>query len=143
LFASPRTFERMIFPYFKEMVDFFHGYNLPVVLHSCGSVAQALPMIVATGFDALNPIERKARGNDPYLFAEKYADRLAFIGGLDVRVLETNDRDIVRKEVATYIDGMKERGARLVFGSDHSIPPTIDYDTYRYALEVYREHMLY
>ena len=143
LFASPHTYEEMVFPYFKEMVDFFHGYDLPVVLHSCGSVAQALPLIVATGFDALNPIERKARHNDPYLFAEKYGDKLAFIGGVDVRVFETNDKDTIRKEIAAYIDGMKARGARLVFASDHSIPPTVNYDTYRYALDVYREHMLY
>ena len=143
LFASPRTFETMIFPYFREMIEFFHGYNLPVVLHSCGSVAQALPLITSVGFDALNPMERKSRHNDPFLFAEKYGDKLAFVGGLDVRVLETNDKDTVRREVAAYIDGMKSRGARLVFASDHSVPPTVNYDTYRYALDVYREHMYY
>ena len=143
LFASPRTFEALVFPYFKELIDFFHGYNLPVVLHSCGSVAQILPQVVQVGFDALNPMERKARNNDPYLFAEKYGSQLAFVGGLDVRVLETNDRDTVRREVATFIDGMKARGARLVFASDHSVPPTVSYDTYRYALDVYREHMYY
>jgi uroporphyrinogen decarboxylase len=143
LFASPRTFQQMVFPYFKELIDFFHGFGLPVILHSCGSVAQILPLVVEVGFDALNPMERKARHNDPYLFAEKYGEKLAFFGGLDVRVLETNDRDTVRKEVAAYIDGMKARGARLVFGSDHSVPPTVSYDTYCCALDVYREHMLY
>lgn len=143
LFASPQTYGRMIFPYFKEMVDFFHGYNLPVVLHSCGSVGQALPQIIEIGFDALNPIERKARFNDPFAFAEKYGDRLAFIGGMDIRVLETNEKDIIRREVAAYIDGMKSRGARLVFASDHSVPPTVSYDSYRFALDVYREHMWY
>ena len=38
---------------------------------------------------------------------------------------------------------MKARGARLVFASDHSISPNTHYDSYRYALEVYREHMWY
>jgi hypothetical protein len=38
---------------------------------------------------------------------------------------------------------MKARGARLVFASDHSIPPTVEYDTYKYVLEVYRERMMY
>jgi hypothetical protein len=45
--------------------------------------------------------------------------------------------------MVAYIEGMKARGARLVFASDHSIPPTVHYDTYRYALEVYREHRMY
>jgi uroporphyrinogen decarboxylase len=143
LFASPKVFSELIFPYFKELVSFFHGYDLPVVLHSCGSVAQALPLIVDAGFDALNPMERKARNNDPFVFAEQHGDRLAFVGGLDARVFESNDRDIIRREVAHYIDGMKERGARLVFASDHSISPNTRYDSYCYALEVYREHMLY
>jgi uroporphyrinogen decarboxylase len=143
LFASPKVLSELIFPYYKEMVDFFHAYGLPVVLHTCGSTAQALPLIVEAGFDALNPMERKAKDNDPFVFAEKYGDRLAFIGGLDARVFESNDRDIIRREVAAYIEGMKARGARLVFCSDHSISTNTRYESYCYALEVYREHMLY
>ncbi|MBI3991023.1 MAG: hypothetical protein HY350_02630 [Candidatus Omnitrophica bacterium] len=143
LFASPKVFREMIFPYYKEVVDFLHSYKLPVILHSCGSVAEAVPMIVETGFDALNPMERKADGNDPFLFAEKYGGKIAFIGGLDVRVFETNDKNVIRKEITNYIDGMKARGARLVFASDHSVPPTVSYSTYKYIVEVYRERMMY
>jgi uroporphyrinogen decarboxylase len=143
LFASPRVFRELIFPYYGELVDFFHSYDLPVVLHTCGSTAQALPLIVEAGFDALNPMERKAKDNDPFVFAERYGDRLAFVGGLDARVFETNDRAIIRREVARYIEGMKERGARLVFASDHSISTNTRYDSYCYALDVYRAHMTY
>lgn len=143
LFASPKVLGELIFPYFKEMVDFFHSYDLPVVLHSCGSTAKALPLIVDAGFDALNPMERKAIGNEPFEFAEKYGDKLAFVGGFDIRIWETNDRALVGREVRNYINGMKDRGARLVFASDHSIPPTVHYDTYQYALDVYRECMYY
>ena len=143
LFASPKVLGELIFPYFAELVAFFHGYDLPVVLHTCGSVAQALPLIVEAGFDALNPMERKAKDNEPFVFAEKYGDRLAFVGGLDARVFESNDRALIRQEVGAYIDGMKARGARLVFASDHSISPLTRYDSYRFALDVYREHMMY
>ena len=132
LFASPKVLGELIFPYFAELVDFLHGYDLPVVLHTCGSIHQALPMIVDAGFDALNPMERKAEGNDPYAFAEQYGDKLAFIGGLDARVFETNDREIIRREVAAYMEGMKARGAGLVFASDHSISTLVRYDTYQY-----------
>jgi uroporphyrinogen decarboxylase len=143
LFASPNVLSTLIFPYYKELVDFFHTYKLPVVLHSCGSTAQALPLIVEAGFDALNPMERKAKDNDPFVFAEKYGDKLAFIGGLDTRVFETNDREIIRREITAYIEGMKARSARLVFASDHSISTNTRYDSYLYALEIYREHMMY
>ncbi len=143
LFASPGVLGDLIFPYYRELIDFFHSYDLPVVLHTCGSTAKALPLIVEVGFDALNPMERKADGNDPFLFAEQYGDRLAFVGGLDARVFETNDKEIIRREVAAFIDGMKARGARLVFCSDHSVSPNTTYASYCYALEVYREHMWY
>lgn len=143
LFASPAVLEALIFPYYAELVDFFHSYDLPVVLHTCGSTAQALPLIVDAGFDALNPMERKAKDNDPFVFAERYGDRLAFIGGLDARVFESNDRDIIRREVTHYISGMKDRGARLIFASDHSISPNTSYESYCYALDVYRECAAY
>lgn len=142
LFASPAMLAELIFPYYTELVDFFHTYDLPVVFHTCGSTAQALPLIVQAGFDALNPMERKAKDNDPFAFAERYGDQLAFVGGCDARIFETNDYDIIRREVSAYMEGMKVRGARLIFASDHSLSTNIKYQSYLYALGVYREHML-
>ena len=142
LFCSPKTLEDVIFPYFAEMVDFFHSYGLPVILHSCGRTTEALDLIVGAGFDALNPMEVKA-GNDIFAFAEKYGDKLAFVGGLDARVLESGDRGAIRREVARFIDGLKARGARFLFASDHSLSTNVSYSDYRYALGVYREHMAY
>ncbi len=143
LLASPKVLAELMFPYYKELVEFFHTYDLPVVLHTCGSAAEALPLIIEAGFDALHPIERKAKDNDPFVFAEKCGDDLAFVGGMDVRVLETNDKETIRREVAAYIEGMKSRGARLIFASDHSISTRVSYQSYLYAVQVYREHMLY
>jgi uroporphyrinogen decarboxylase len=139
LFASPSVLADLVFPYYAELVEFFHGHGLPVILHTCGSVKEAVPMIVDAGFDALNPMERKADGNDPFAFAEQYGDNLAFVGGFDARIFETNDKPLIRREMEQYINGMRERGARLVFGSDHSLSPRIEYGTYCYAVDVYRE----
>ena len=142
LFCSPDTLEALIFPYYAELVDFFHGYDLPVVLHSCGGVTEALPQVVKAGFDGLNPMEVKA-GCDLLKFADLYGESLTFFGGLDVRVFESGDRKFIRSEVKRIIEGMKTRGARYVFGSDHSITTNVDYDDFRYALEVYNEHRNY
>jgi len=142
LFMSPHVLEELFFPYYAELVEFFHSYDLPVVLHTCGYTEEALPMIIEAGFDALNPMEVKA-GNDPLRYAERYGDRLALVGGLDARVLESGDRELIRRSVAGLIDGMKGRGARYVFCSDHSLSTNVAYDDYRYALDVYREHMMY
>lgn len=141
LFCSPQHLEELIFPFFKEMVDFFHGYGLPVILHSCGFQEPALPLIVQAGFDGLNPMEVKA-GNDIFKFAEQYGDKLMFVGGLDARILESRDRTTIRKGVRDFIRGMKARNARFVYASDHSISTNVDYQDYLYSLEVYREEKM-
>jgi len=142
LFCNPKVLEELIFPYYRELVDFFHSYDLPVVFHTCGFTEPALDLIVQAGFDALNPMEAKA-GNDALRIAKAYGDRLAFVGGLDARILESGDRDIIRCGVTDLIEGMKRLGASYVFGSDHSISTLVTYDSFRFALEVYREHMAY
>jgi uroporphyrinogen decarboxylase len=141
-FCSPKCYRELIFPYFAEMVGFFHSHDVPVVLHTCGFTEPIIDLVVEAGFDGLNPMEVKA-GNDPLRIAEKYADKLCFIGGLDARVLESHDRDLIRAKVGELIDGMKARGASYVYASDHSLSTNIDYQDFQFALEVYREHMWY
>lgn len=87
-----------IHDYHRELVDFFHGYDLPVLLHACGGVTEALPLIVEAGFDALNPMQ-VAAGCDVVRYAEEYGEQLAFIGGLDKMVYESGDRDLMKREV--------------------------------------------
>ena len=142
LFCSPKVLEELIFPYYAEMVDFFHSHGMPVLLHTCGGIKEALPLVVAAGFDGLNPMEAKA-GCDALEFAREYADRLVFVGGLDARVLESGDRDLIRERTVELVEGMKSLGARYVFGSDHSLSTNVAYDDFRYAIDVYREHMWY
>jgi len=142
LFASPKVLGDLIFPYYKEVVDFFHGYGLPVVFHTCGYTMDALPLIIEAGFDGLNPME-VAAGNDTFALAEQYGDQLVFVGGFDKRIIESHDMPLIRRETADFVEGMKARGARCLFGSDHSISTNTDYDDFRTMVEVYREHMMY
>lgn len=142
LFCSPATLRELFLPYIREFVDFCHSYGLTVTLHSDGDIREAIPLIIEAGIDAINPLEAKA--NCPALeLAGKYAGRLAFKGGLDVRILESGDHALIKKEVAALVDGMKKRGARYIFGSDHSVSPKVSYDSFRCAVETYRAHMFY
>jgi uroporphyrinogen decarboxylase len=141
-FCSPEQYARLIFPFYREMTDFYHSYNLPVVLHTCGFAESLLDLIVEAGFDALHPMEIKA-GNDPLRIAAKYKDKLALVGGLDARILESHDAGLIRAKTAELIDGMKAIGARYIFASDHSISTNVHYKDFQIALETYRQHMAY
>jgi uroporphyrinogen decarboxylase len=141
LLCSPRLLEELFLPYFAELVDFFHSHALPVTIHSDGNITEALPILVEAGFDAVNPMEVKA-GCDALEMAREYGDRLALKGGLDVRVLESGDRALIRNDVTRLVEGMKALGAGYIFGSDHSVSVNVAYRDYEYGLGVYREHML-
>jgi uroporphyrinogen decarboxylase len=138
LFASPKTLRELIFPYYKEYVDFLHGHGLPVILHSCGGVTEAVPDLVDIGFDCLQPMEAKAKVNVIDL-AKRFGRRIAFMGNIDVTILNTNDRARVKEHVLHVLNTVYDLGADYVFHSDHSIPPDVHYDTYRYAVDLYRE----
>jgi uroporphyrinogen decarboxylase len=142
LFCSPEVYRELVFPYFKELVGFFHDYDLPVILHTCGLTEPIIDQIVDAGFDGLNPMEVKA-GNDSLRIADEYADKLTFVGGLNAVTLESHDRDLIREAVVRLVEGMKKRKARYVFGSDHSLSTNIDLEDFTFAVEVYREHMRY
>jgi len=142
LFVAPEVYRDTLFLYYAELVAFFHRYDVPVVLHTCGYTEPAMDLIVKAGFDGVNPMEVKA-GNNIFKMAEKYGDKVSFWGGLDARILESGDRAVIRRGVTDFINGLKKRGARLVFASDHSLSTNINYDDYRYALEVYHEHKAY
>lgn len=133
-FCSPDTLRELFFPFYKEIADFFHSYDLPVVFHCCGNMEKVLPIIVDAGYDALNPMEHKA-GCDPLKFARMYKDKLAFIGGLDATILEKGNREEILAESKRLIDGMKALGAAYIFGSDHSVSPIITYDNFKAAID--------
>lgn len=142
LFCSPAILRELFVPFYKEMVDFIHSYQIPVILHSCGNVEQALPLITECGFDALNPMEVKA-GCDVVRFAENFGDKLSFVGGFDVRILENGDKAEIKKEVIRICDAMRKLKVGYVFGTDHSITPNVKYESYEYALEVFKDNMYY
>jgi hypothetical protein len=50
---------------------------------------------------------------------------------------------LIRKETIAFVEGLKSRGARYVFGSDHSISTGVKLADLEYAHAVFRDHMMY
>jgi uroporphyrinogen decarboxylase len=142
LFCSPAMYRELFFPYHKALVDYFHGRGMPVIFHSCGNVTAAVPLLVEAGIDCLQPMEVKA-GVDVLDLARRFGDRLAFMGNLDVRILETGDRAAIEAEVAGKMDALKALGAAYVCHTDHSVTPNVSFEAYQFAVEVYRAHAEY
>lgn len=132
-FMSPGMYRANLLPAHKHTIGFAKSLGLPVVLHSCGYVEPLLPGLVEAGIDCLQVIEVKAGMDLLKLYAD-WGDRLSFMGGIDVRVLYTNDLEQVDAELLAKIPVVKGHNG-YVLHSDHSIPNTVDYTTYRHFVD--------
>lgn len=141
-FMSPRTYEEVLMPHHKALMDFIHDNGLPVIWHSCGDVRKLVPGLIRAGINCLQPMEVKA-GNDVMEFVRLYGDRIAFMGNMNVMRFRTNDRDVVREEIVPKLRALHKARVPYVFHSDHSIPPDVRFETYKFALELYRGNAAY
>jgi uroporphyrinogen decarboxylase len=136
-FMSFDMYKDIIMPGHKRTISYNKSKNLPVIMHSCGFVEPLLPGMIEAGIDCLQVIEIKA-GMDPIRIQKNYGDKLSLMGGIDVRTLYSNDNKIIDKELEDkVIPLMKNNGYAL--HSDHSIPGTVDYESYCHFLEKGRE----
>jgi uroporphyrinogen decarboxylase len=131
-FMSPDMYRRILKPAHAYTFEYAKAHGMPVILHSCGFVEPLLPDIIDAGISCLQVIEVKA-GMDLLRIHKLHGDRICFMGGIDVRTLYTNDRKKIDAELEAKIPVVKE-GYNYIVQSDHSIPNTVTYDTYRYFI---------
>ena len=132
-FMSPEMYCKLIQPAHKLTCDYAHSHNLPVIMHSCGFVEPLLPHMIEAGIDCLQVIEIKA-GMDLLRIHEQWGDKIALMGGIDVRALYTNDYAVIDAELEAKVPIAKQ-GYAFMLHSDHSIPRTVDYKTYVHFIE--------
>lgn len=132
-FMSPAMYRAMIYPAHKKLFDFAHGRGLPVVLHSDGCMETLIPALIEAGINCLQPIEAKA-GMDLVKLKQRFGAQIALIGGMDARVLETNDCRAVEALLLEKLPAAM-MGSGYVLQVDHSVSPLVNYETYKYFVE--------
>ena len=130
-FFSPATYRQMVQPFHKAAVDWAHNKGIYARLHSCGNIMSLVPDIVATGMDALNPLEIKA-GMDPIRLKKEYGDKLVLHGGINAVLWD--DADAIIAEIDRLVPVLKENGG-FIFSSDHSIPNSVSLENFRRIVE--------
>lgn len=135
-FISPELHREMVYPYHKQFFDFFKSYNLPVTMHTCGDFRVHLPAIIDSGVDCIQTLEAKT-GMNVVDLAREYGNKVTFMGNIDITVLETNNRDLIKEEVLSKLNAMREMQVPYVFMSDHSISNGVDLSSYQYMLELF------
>ncbi|MHC4569950.1 MAG: uroporphyrinogen decarboxylase family protein [Planctomycetota bacterium] len=140
MFFSPKYWRDVYKPQLKRICDAVHEAGLKTIYHGCGDASDVFDDMIEAGVDAYNPLEAKA-GLDVVELKRQYGRRWAFNGNIDVQVLATNDRGMVRREVLRKLNAAK--GGGFILQSDHSVPSNVDPQTYDYVIELVRQYGKY
>jgi len=126
-FLSTEHMRQYVLPWHKKIVELANSNGLPAILHSCGNLNAIMDDVIGIGIvgkhsyeDNILPVE------DSY---ERWHDRIAILGGIDVDFLIRKDTD----EVKARCDAMLERTAARggwAMGTGNSVPEYIPQDKY-------------
>ena len=140
LMFSPEIWRKHFKPIVKRIIDVCHEAGLMVIYHGCGDVSLILEDFIELGLDAYNPLEAKA-GLDVVKLKEQIGKKMAFVGNIDVRALETADPKRIAKEVLYKMKA--GRGGGYVVQSDHSVSSNVSPESYEYVVSLVREYGVY
>jgi uroporphyrinogen decarboxylase len=132
---SPASFDRLFAPKKKELFDLAHAYGAKVSHHCCGSSRALIPRFIACGMDALQTIQARAEGMNPYGLKRDFGDKLALHGAVDVQGwLQQATPPEIEAEVNRLMDEVG-RGGGYILGPSHQLQPDTPIEN---VLTVYR-----
>jgi len=130
---SPQVLRKYVLPWHKKYAELAHQHNMLYLLHSCGNVeAIMLDLIEDVGIDGKHSFEDEVMPVST--FYEKYSDKIAVLGGIDIDVLATYQEDELRRYIRNILSVCMSRG-RYAPGSGNSIPNYIPVKNYLIMLE--------
>lgn len=140
---SPQVLRKYVLPWHKRYAELAHHHNMLYLLHSCGNVEAIMnDLIEDIGIDGKHSFEDGIMPVDT--FYEKYSNKIAVLGGVDIDVLATYREDKLRKYIRNILSSCMSKG-RYALGSGNSITNYIPVKNYLIMLEEglnYKYHKL-
>ena len=140
LLISPQMFDRFFKEPYRRLVGLIKARcpHISVIYHSDGLMTDLLSRIVEIGADAFHSVEPLPDW-DLSEVKRLYGDRLAFMGGIDIRKAMQGDKAGVEAEVRTRLRELGPGGGYLLAPSNHlqwDIPPENLFKLYEAASEL-------
>jgi uroporphyrinogen decarboxylase len=131
---SPENLRRYVFPWQKRCVEIAHKHGKPFILHSCGNLRKIMDdLIDYVGINAWHSFQDNIM---PVTEAkEKYGDRVAILGGIDVDKLSR----LLVNELKDYTREVLEKcmpGGGYALGSGNSITNYMKIENYKAMLDI-------
>jgi uroporphyrinogen decarboxylase len=135
LLISPASFDSLFAAKKKELFDLAHAYRAKVSHHCCGSSRGLIPRFIECGMDALQTIQPRAAGMDPYDLKAEFAGQIALHGAVDVQGwLQRATPRQIETEVNRLMDEVGAGGG-YILGPSHNLQPDTPLEN---VLAVYR-----
>ncbi len=140
--VSPSIFKKFFVPCYKRVIDEARKHCINhVYLDSDGDVKPLLPMMIDCGVDIIGPLEVKANA-DPITMRKQFGGDIGLIGGLPKILLsDGHSKEEIERGVREVLDYMLPRG-RYLPTLDHSVPPDVSLENFKYYLEVKEKCLL-
>jgi uroporphyrinogen decarboxylase len=135
---STDALRRLVFPWYKQIVEIFHAAGKPVILHSCGYFENIIENIIEDiRFDGRHSYEDNIMPVEKAY--EEYHDRIAIIGGIDVNYICRSTPQEIYDRSKAMLERTAERGG-FALGTGNSVPEYIPDDNFfalvRAALDI-------
>jgi hypothetical protein len=134
---SRRTFDRLLAPFYRQVVPDLRRRGITVIVDSDGDVARLAPWLEGVGVQGILPLERQAGCDIDTLQAAHPG--MIFIGHFD-KLTMTQGEAAMRAEFERLLPAM--RRGRFLPSVDHQTPPGVSlaqYRNYRRLLDEYTE----
>lgn len=120
---STDALRRLVFPWYKQIVEIIHAAGKPVILHSCGYFENIIEDIIEDiRFDGRHSYEDNIMPVEQAY--EEYHDRIAIMGGIDVNYMCSSTPKEVYDRSKAMLERATERGG-FALGTGNSVPEYI------------------
>jgi uroporphyrinogen decarboxylase len=134
---SPRHIHKYVLPWYKKFVEVAHKHGKPFILHSCGNLEAIMNDLIEIRVDGKHSYQ------EPFASVkeakEKYGDRMAILGGVDVDKLTRLPPD----ELKSYVLGIIQScapGGGYALGSGNSITNYMNLENYMHMIRICRKY---
>jgi len=130
---SPAIFKSLLFPQYCRLTDFLHRNSIHLILHCDGKIDSLIPFFIEAGVDVLQPLQANT-GLDVVELKQRFGKDITFFGNIGVEAF-CKGKAAIKDEIYRKIPAAKE-GYGYIYHSDHSVPPDVKYETYKYCMEL-------
>jgi uroporphyrinogen decarboxylase len=116
--VSPFILREKFLPQTRRMVDLVHGAGKLFLFHSCGDMYAVMDDLIEMGIDAKHSFEDKILPVERAY--ERWSDRIAIIGGVDMHLLASGTEEQVRARTRQILDACGHGGG-YVLGTGNSV----------------------